>query len=182
MSVQERDPCPHRILDDIGGAFAMGAIASGLWNTVKGARNSPRGERLQGSISAVRARAPILGGNFAVWGGLFSTFDCTFVWMRRKEDPWNSIASGALTGGVLAARGGWRAASRSAAMGGFLLAMIEGFNICLTKMLADNSAPPYAPPAPYQPPPMPMPAAAVPAGRQLAPEYLVDTAPRSSAT
>lgn len=78
-----------------------------------------------------------------MWGGLFSTFDCTFVWLRRKEDPWNSIASGALTGGVLAARGGWRAASRSAAVGGVLLAMIEGLNICLTKMLADSSAPPY---------------------------------------
>jgi hypothetical protein len=62
MSVQERDPCPHRILDDIGGAFAMGAIGGGIWNSVKGARNSPRGERLQGSVSAVRARAPILGG------------------------------------------------------------------------------------------------------------------------
>ena len=62
MSVQERDPCPHRILDDIGGAFAMGAIGGGLWNMVKGARNSPRGERMQGSISAIRARAPILGG------------------------------------------------------------------------------------------------------------------------
>jgi len=62
MSVQERDPCPHRILDDIGGAFAMGAIGGGIWNSVKGARNSPRGERLIGSVQAVRARAPILGG------------------------------------------------------------------------------------------------------------------------
>ena len=53
-----------------------------------------------------------------MWGGLFSSFDCSLVWLRRKEDPWNSIASGALTGGVLAARGGWRAASRSAAVGG----------------------------------------------------------------
>ena len=36
MSVQERDPCPHRIFDDIGGAFAMGAIGGGVWNSVKG--------------------------------------------------------------------------------------------------------------------------------------------------
>mmetsp|Transcript_5418 Transcript_5418/g.11807 ORF Transcript_5418/g.11807 Transcript_5418/m.11807 type:complete len:311 (+) Transcript_5418:304-1236(+) len=143
MSVQERDPCPHRILDDIGGAFAMGAIGGGIWNSVKGARNSPRGERLIGSVQAVRARAPILGGNFAVWGGLFSMFDCTLVWLRRKEDPWNSITSGALTGGVLAARGGWRAASRSAAVGGVLLAMIEGLNIFLTRMMADTPPPPY---------------------------------------
>lgn len=43
-------------------------------------------------------------GNFAVWGGLFSTIDCTLVHIRKKEDPWNSITSGALTGAILAVR------------------------------------------------------------------------------
>ena len=172
MSVQERDPCPHRILDDIGGAFSMGAIGGGLWHCVKGARNSPRGERLLGSVTAVKARVPVIGGarakrlrnpfeqhvrpltaehvrvpshsgNFAVWGGLFSTFDCSLVGIRKKEDPWNSIISGAATGGVLAARGGWRAAGRSAAVGGVLLAMIEGLQIFMTKMLSEPSPPPY---------------------------------------
>lgn len=88
------------------------------------------------------ARA-FVAGNFAVWGGLFSTFDCSLVAIRKKEDPWNSIFSGAATGGVLAARGGWRAATRSAAVGGVLLAMIEGLQIFLTKMMAEPSAPPY---------------------------------------
>ena len=32
MSVQERDPCPHRIFDDIGGAFAMFRAALPLLN------------------------------------------------------------------------------------------------------------------------------------------------------
>lgn len=40
-----------------------------------------------------------------MWGGLFSAFDCTFSHIRKKEDPWNSIMSGTVTGGVLAARG-----------------------------------------------------------------------------
>lgn len=53
---------------------------------------------------AVKQRAPIVGGQFAVWGGLFSTIDCSLVYMRKKEDPWNSIISGAATGGILAAR------------------------------------------------------------------------------
>jgi len=44
-------------------------------------------------------------GNFAVWGGMFSTFDCCLMFVRGKEDPWNSIGSGALTGAVLMARG-----------------------------------------------------------------------------
>ena len=43
-------------------------------------------------------------GNFGVWGGLFSTFDCTLIYIRGKEDPWSSIASGAITSGLLTAR------------------------------------------------------------------------------
>lgn len=43
-------------------------------------------------------------GSFAVWGGLFSMIDCSMVQVRGKEDPWNSITSGALTGAILAAR------------------------------------------------------------------------------
>ena len=101
----DREPCPWRILDDAGGAFCMGAIGGGMFHAIKGARNSPKGERLIGSLSAVKARAPVLGGNFGVWGCLFSTFDCSFAAIRRKEDPWNSIMSGAATGGALALRG-----------------------------------------------------------------------------
>lgn len=43
-------------------------------------------------------------GSFAVWGGLFSMIDCGLVQVRGKEDPWNSITSGAMTGAILAAR------------------------------------------------------------------------------
>jgi hypothetical protein len=46
----------------------------------------------------------LFSGNFAVWGGLFSAIDCSLVYIRKKEDPWNSIASGALTGAVLSVR------------------------------------------------------------------------------
>lgn len=30
-----REPCPARICDDIGGAFAMGAVGGGIWHSVK---------------------------------------------------------------------------------------------------------------------------------------------------
>lgn len=59
-----------------------------------------------GSVAAIKQRSPIIAGNFAVWGGMFSTIDCTLVYFRKKEDPWNSIISGAATGGILAARNG----------------------------------------------------------------------------
>lgn len=136
-----REPCPDRILDDIGGAFGMGAVGGGLWHLLKGLKNSPGGARLRGGVEAIRREAPKIGGSFAVWGGLFSTFDCTLVALRKKEDPWNSIASGALTGGFLQLRTGMRSAAKSAAFGGVLLAMIEGVGILLTRMTAPPPAP-----------------------------------------
>lgn len=77
----------------------MGAIGGTVWHGVKGMRNSPRvsevffglerglaltnllpnsdqGDRLAGSLAAIKARAPVVGGNFGVWGGMFSSFDC----------------------------------------------------------------------------------------------------------
>lgn len=154
----DREPCPWRIVDDVGGAFCMGAIGGGLWHTIRGARLAPSGARLAGSVSAVQARAPVLGGQFAVWGGIFACCDCSLTAIRQKEDPWNSIVSGAATGGVLAARAGPRAMASAAVVGGVLLALIEGMGIMLNRMMAppvptaddyaamqnDSTAPPTA--------------------------------------
>ncbi|KAE8682647.1 Mitochondrial import inner membrane translocase subunit Tim17-A [Hibiscus syriacus] len=84
--------------------------------------------------------APRVGGSFAVWGGLFSTFDCTMVYLRQK-DPWNSIIAGAATGGFLSMRQGLGPASRSAVFGGVLLALIEGAGIMLNKFLSQPQMP-----------------------------------------
>jgi hypothetical protein len=70
-----------------------------------------------------------MGGQFAVWGGLFACCDCTLSALRQKEDPWNSIMSGAATGGILAARAGPRAMASAAVVGGIILALIEGMGI-----------------------------------------------------
>jgi mitochondrial import inner membrane translocase subunit TIM17 len=83
----------------------------------------------------------VVGGNFAIWGTLFSSFDCLFIRWRGKEDPWNSIWAGAMTGGVLAARGGPGASMRSAIIGGILLAMIEGMGIVLNRVFAEEYRP-----------------------------------------
>ncbi|KAB0345050.1 hypothetical protein FD754_021976, partial [Muntiacus muntjak] len=139
---------PWRIVDDCGGAFTMGTIGGGIFQAIKGFRNSPVGvnHRLRGSLTAVKTRAPQLGGSFAVWGGLFSMIDCSMVQVRGKEDPWNSITSGALTGAILAARNGPVAMVGSAAMGGVLLALIEGAGILLTRFASAQfpNGPPFA--------------------------------------
>mmetsp|Transcript_27890 Transcript_27890/g.34425 ORF Transcript_27890/g.34425 Transcript_27890/m.34425 type:complete len:231 (+) Transcript_27890:108-800(+) len=146
--LQDREPCPWRIVDDIGGAFSMGAIGGGAFHIIRGAWNAPSNSRMVGSLNACTARAPLLGGQFAVWGGLFACCDCSLTAIRRKEDPWNSILSGAATGGMLAARAGPKAMASSAFFGGVILAMIEGFGIAMTKymgadqMQMDPTAPP----------------------------------------
>ncbi|GFP86742.1 mitochondrial import inner membrane translocase subunit tim17-2 [Phtheirospermum japonicum] len=131
-----REPCPDRILDDIGGAFSMGAVGGSAFHFLRGIYSSPKGARLVGGSQAIRMNAPRIGGSFAVWGGLFSTFDCSMVYLRQKEDPWNSIIAGAATGGFLQMRQGMGAASRSALFGGVLLALIEGAGIMLNKVMS----------------------------------------------
>ncbi|KAL3825198.1 hypothetical protein ACJIZ3_021227 [Penstemon smallii] len=136
MGIPEREPCPDRILDDLGSAFSMGAVGGSAFHFLKGVYQSPNGARFIGGSQAVRMNAPRVGGSFAVWGGLFSAFDCTAVYIRQKEDPWNAIISGAATGGLLSMRQGIKVASRSALFGGVLLAMIEGAGIMMTKAMS----------------------------------------------
>lgn len=156
-SIADRDPCPYRIIEDLGGAFAFGAIGGGIWHFGKGAWQSPKGARLTGAVGNCAARAPVMGGQFAVWGGLFACCDCSLSAIRQKEDPWNSIISGAATGGVLAARAGPRAMASAAAVGGIILALIEGMGIWMNNYFStpppmigmeDPNAPPtLGPPA-----------------------------------
>ena len=87
--------------------------------SIPGFRNAPVGmsKRLAGMMTGIKTRAPITGGNFAVWGGTFSAIDCSLVYLRQKEDPWNSITSGAVTGAILSVRNGAPAMLGSAIVG-----------------------------------------------------------------
>ncbi|PWA83290.1 Mitochondrial inner membrane translocase complex, subunit Tim17 [Artemisia annua] len=138
MADLQRDPCPDRIIQDTGGAFGMGAIGGSVFHFPKGLYNSPRGSRFQGGAQAVRMNAPRVGGSFAVWGGLFSTLDCAFVYARQKEDPWNSILAGGATGGLLSLRQGFGPMGRAVMISATLLALMEGVGITLTKMSAQQ--------------------------------------------
>ncbi|KAL2633009.1 hypothetical protein R1flu_004488 [Riccia fluitans] len=119
-------------------------------------------------ILAVRINARRIGGSFAVWGGLFSTFDCSMVYLRQKEVPWNSIAAGAATGGFLQLRAGVRSATRSAVFGGVLLVLIEGAGIMLNRLTANMAQPPplEEPMPQMNMPGAPYPTAATPYARQ----------------
>ena len=122
----QREPCPDRFFDDLGGAFAMGCIGGSLYYFFKGFISAPSRERFKGAITAVKHRGPVLGGGFAMWGGLFSVFDCSLLWLRQKEGPVNAIGAGFLTGGILAMRAGMHICWRNALAGALILGVIEG--------------------------------------------------------
>ncbi|XP_057768421.1 mitochondrial import inner membrane translocase subunit TIM17-2-like [Salvia miltiorrhiza] len=130
----DREPCPDRILDDVGGSFAMGAVGGSAFHFLRGVVNSPRGERFVGATQAVRMNVPRIGGSFAVWGGLYSTFNCSLAYLRNKEDAWNAIIAAASTGSLLQMRRGLRAASLSALLSGSLMVLIYGTEITLNKI------------------------------------------------
>ncbi|KAJ3003237.1 translocase of the inner membrane [Thoreauomyces humboldtii] len=146
----QRDPCPYSIVNDLGVGFCMGAMGGSVWHGFKGYRNSPRGERFQGSLASIKARAPVLGGNFAVWSGLFNAGDCMIASVRGKEDAWNPIVAGAATGAILAARSGPKVMAISAVFGGAILAVMEGVSAMISRYGADDYKP-QAPPLPDMP-------------------------------
>ena len=80
-------------------------------------------------------------GNFGIWGAMFSSFDCSFAALRGKEDPWNAIASGFVTSGVLAARFGASTAFKSAVGGGVILACIEGLTAAINNWQTQQMKP-----------------------------------------
>jgi hypothetical protein len=45
-----REPCPHRILDDIGGAFSMGAVGGGVFHAGKSLIWGPKGYKMRTAL------------------------------------------------------------------------------------------------------------------------------------
>ena len=160
----QRQPCPWRIADDAGGAFVMGAVIGMAYNGFKGYRSGPRGLKFREATQAVKIRAPVMAGSFGAWGLCFSSFDCAITHIRGKEDPWNAISSGALTGGVLAARLGPKPALQSAFFGGVVLAAIEGLTIVMNRYATQQNNP--VAPAPLDDPLGPLPAPPPPGAGQ----------------
>ena len=74
---------------------------------------------MRNALEAVRRDVPKTSGSFGVWGFLYSSFDCTILGLRGKEDPWNSISAGFCTGAMLNARYGPKQALLNGTRTGF---------------------------------------------------------------
>jgi len=122
-------PCPGRIVIDLGDGFSTGCALGAIWYFIKGSYYAVRRERMKGGLMLLRSRAPILGGSFAMWACVFSISSCIMVYIRQREDPFNSVVAGFSTGFILAIRGGFRNAMRSAIIGGLFLSIIESMMV-----------------------------------------------------
>ncbi|KAH7334059.1 mitochondrial import inner membrane translocase subunit [Rhizoctonia solani] len=143
MADHSRDPCPYVILHEAGAGFVAGAVGGGIWHGIKGARRAPKGllNRLEGATHSIKARSPVIAGNFGAWTGLLYTFDCAITGYRQKDDIWNRVFSGIGVGGCLSARGGPRSALSGAFVGGVLIGVFECAGVVFTRYLADGNRP-----------------------------------------
>ncbi|KJH40288.1 hypothetical protein DICVIV_13772 [Dictyocaulus viviparus] len=150
MQEYTREPCPYRIGDDLGSAFAMGFVGGSIFQAFSGYKHAAKGHKLLGMLREVRMRSSVTGVQFAAWGGMFSTIDCCSVAIRKKVQnvrkyPFNSIAFGGLTVALLAIRSGPKVMAGPAILGSVILAMIEGVGLITTRWMGsmvDPTAPP----------------------------------------
>ena len=70
-----------------------------------------------------------------------------------QEDPLNSIASGGLTGALLAVRSGPKVMAGSALLGAVILAMIEGVGLVTSRWMGNMFDPTQQAPGPSDAPP-----------------------------
>uniref|UniRef100_A0A1I7Z1A9 Transmembrane protein n=1 Tax=Steinernema glaseri TaxID=37863 RepID=A0A1I7Z1A9_9BILA len=117
MDEYSKEPCPYRIADDVGAAFAVGLIGSSLFQSVTGFRTSAKGQKLKGALREVRFRSPATAVQFAAWSVPNS---------RVLHDR----------SGLMAVRSGPRMMAASAALGGFIFSMLEAANLISTRWMS----------------------------------------------
>merc|ERR1712224_856431 len=127
--MERRQPCPERIIDMAGFAFGVGRCGGFCMTFARSLRHYPKGHRISGAFAAASTRAPQLASTFALWSGLFHTFECAISQRHRDPDGTRTLtdaaACGFLTGGLLELRKGPRAAAVSACMCAFFVAVVD---------------------------------------------------------
>ncbi|KAL9669814.1 hypothetical protein QQ045_007363 [Rhodiola kirilowii] len=115
-----------KILFETGKTYATGLVCTSVFYFLKGTYKSPYGQRFISGTQAARMNAPWFAGACAAYSCLFDTFEGTLISLRQKEDVWNEIVAGTASYGCLDIRRGLGKASRTALIGGVLVAALRG--------------------------------------------------------
>lgn len=118
-------PFPGRMFYDVGDSFITGCSLGSMWYFLKGAYFALPRERIKGGLHLVRGKATGLGGSFASWSFFYSLSYCASAYIRKKNDPFNSIMAGFSTGFILSLRSGIKSAFKSGITGCLILTSIE---------------------------------------------------------
>ncbi|KAF8675598.1 hypothetical protein HU200_047670 [Digitaria exilis] len=117
----------YRLIDYVGGGFALCASSGSAFHFTKGFRSSPNGGRLAGGARAVRTNVPRFAGRGGAFLAVFWAVESGMCLARDwREDHWNSIAAGAATFGLGNARRGAPAATLFALLGAASFAGLAG--------------------------------------------------------
>ncbi|TVU05994.1 hypothetical protein EJB05_49181, partial [Eragrostis curvula] len=119
----------YRLIDLTGVGFVLGAGGGSAFHFIRGLRGSPGGARLVSGLRAVGTYGPRVAGRWGAYLAVLGALETSMTLARRREeseDPWNSIAAAAATGGLFGMRRGAPAAARSALVGATLIAGLMG--------------------------------------------------------
>jgi import inner membrane translocase subunit TIM22 len=114
------ESCPAKTMISGGAGFALGGVfglfmASMSYDTpMSGGTPSsslPLRQQLKHGFKDMGVRSWSSAKNFGIVGAIFSGTECCIEGFRAKNDIYNGIAAGCITGGVLASSAGPQAAA-----------------------------------------------------------------------
>ncbi|KAF8728983.1 hypothetical protein HU200_018289 [Digitaria exilis] len=138
----------RHFIDEVGRDFWGGILYGSTCHFLRGLRHSPNGGRLAGGARAARANAPRVAGSWAAFFGLWCAFENAAFHARRRDDPWNAVASCAAASAFVELRRGARVAARAGVAGAVFVSLIEGLSLVLHRLVAVKPAPAVEPPPP----------------------------------
>jgi import inner membrane translocase subunit TIM22 len=77
-----------------------------MYNPISPTADLPLRQQLKIGLRDMYRSSLSSGRNFALVGSIFSGTECTIEGLRAKNDIWNGVAGGCITGGVLARKAG----------------------------------------------------------------------------
>ena len=89
----------------------------------------PLRQQLRAGLKDMYRSSLSSGRNFAKVGAIFSGTECTIEGLRAKNDIWNGVAGGCITGGVLARNAGPQAAAVGCAGFAVFSAAIDAYMV-----------------------------------------------------
>ncbi|CAG8463350.1 290_t:CDS:2 [Funneliformis caledonium] len=90
----------------LGGVFGMFMSSFEMASVDPAIYEQPMKQQLKATAKDMAKRSFSMAKNFAIVGSIFSGTECVIETYRAKNDLYNGVASGCITGAVLAAKSG----------------------------------------------------------------------------